>query len=69
MKRIAMAFAWGKPAIICTHRVNFAGALEEKNRTENLAMFRELLNRMIQRWPALEFMSSDQLGRLVEGHS
>jgi hypothetical protein len=67
MKRIAMAFAWGKPAIICTHRVNFIGALVEKNRTENLAMFRELLHGMIQRWPDIEFMRSDQLGRVMEG--
>ncbi len=65
MRRTAMAFRWGKPAILCTHRVNFIGALDEQNRTRNLAMFRELLQRMLQRWPDLEFMTSDALGKLI----
>jgi len=65
LKRTAMAFAWGKPAILCSHRVNFIGSLVEQNRTANLAMFRELLQQMVKRWPDIEFMSSDELGSLI----
>ncbi len=65
LKRTAMAFAWGKPAIVCTHRVNFIGALVEQNRTANLAMFRDLLQQMVKRWPDIEFMGSDELGALI----
>lgn len=65
MKRISMAFAWGKPAIICTHRVNFIGSLVERNRTNNLPVFSQLLQAMLKSWPDIEFMSSDQLGDLI----
>jgi hypothetical protein len=41
------------------------GALNEKNRKVNLALFDELLDRLIQLWPDVEFMTSDQLGDLI----
>lgn len=65
MKRISIAFAWHKPAIICTHRINFIGALDKENRQENLRLFRELLRRITLQWPEVEFMTSDQLGDLI----
>jgi len=62
MRRIALAFKWGKPAIIGSHRVNFIGSLNEANRNKNLILLRELLNRICSNWPDVEFLSSDQLG-------
>lgn len=31
-------------------------------------MLEEILSAAIKRWPTLEFMTSDQLGRMVNGH-
>ena len=61
----AHAFACGTPAIITSHRVNFIGSLDLKNRTENLQKFSELLSEILKRWPDVEFMTSDALGNLI----
>lgn len=66
LKRINMAFRWGKPAIICAHRVNFIGSLDESNRNRNLKLFKQLLSEIVNRWPDAEFMSSDELGDLIK---
>jgi hypothetical protein len=65
LNRINIAFRWNKPAVICTHRINFIGSLVEKSRTDNLRLFHELLHRIIKYWPDVEFMTSDQLGDLI----
>lgn len=61
LKRIEIAFRWGKPAIIGTHRINFVGGLDEKNRTNFHKKLEELIKKMLQKWPDLEFISTDQL--------
>ena len=65
LKRIELAFTWRKPAIIGTHRLNFIGSIDEKNRTGNLKLFRELLKTITAKWPDVEFMSTDRLGDLI----
>lgn len=67
LHRIKLAFSWGKPAIIGSHRVNFIGAVEEQNRTANLKQFHRLLKKIVATWPDVEFMSSDQLGKAITG--
>ena len=67
LNRIKIAFRWRKPAVISSHRINFVGALDEKNRTDNLILFNDLLKRIIKLWPDVEFMTSDQLGDLIAG--
>jgi hypothetical protein len=67
LNRINIAFRWHKPAIISSHRINFMGSLDEKNRTDNLKLFQDLLKRIIKTWPDMEFMTSDQLGDLISG--
>jgi hypothetical protein len=67
MRRINIAFRWNKPAVICSHRINFMGALDEKNRNDNLLLFMDLLKRIKKTWPDVEFMTSDQLGDLIAG--
>ena len=67
LHEIATAFRWRKPAIISSHRVNYIGALEESNRDHGLLKLRELLDSIIRRWPETEFVSSDQLGQMIEG--
>ena len=64
--RINIAFNWNKPAIIGSHRVNYIGFINEKNRDENLKLIKTLLTSIIKKWPDVEFMTSDQLGNLIK---
>ena len=66
LKRINIAFRWGKPAIIGARRLNFIGAIHEENRTKNLASFKRLLKEITKRWPEVEFCSSDELFKRIE---
>lgn len=65
LQRIEVAFRWKKPAIICSHRLTFMGGLRPQNRDNNLALLLKLLQQIIKRWPEVEFMSSAQLGDLM----
>ena len=65
LKRIEIAFKWHKAAVISTHRLNFIGSIDEKNRSENNKLFRKLLSQIISKWPEVEFMSSDELGNEI----
>jgi hypothetical protein len=65
LKNISNAFLWRKPAIITAHRLNFIGNIVESNRTKNLASLDELFVKILKKWPGVEFMTSDGLGRLI----
>ena len=67
LSRIKTAFMWKKPAVISTHRINFMGGLDEKNRSDNIKLFNNLLAGIIKSWPDVEFMTSVQLGDLIAG--
>ena len=62
MKEIEIAFRWGKPAMINSHRVNFIGSISPENRANGLRLLKKLLIAMLEKWPDIEFMSSDELG-------
>jgi hypothetical protein len=55
-----------KPAIISTHRINFTSRLNPENREKNIVLFKELLENVIQKWPDVEFLSTPELGNLIE---
>lgn len=65
MAEIECAFRWHHPAIISTHRVNFVGTINIKNRDQNLKLLMQLLYRIKQKWSDVEFISSDQLGDII----
>lgn len=67
LKRIDIAFMWNKPAVISSHRLNFMGGLDPLNRERGLKQLSILLQQIVKRWPDVEFMSTDQLGNLMEG--
>lgn len=66
LNRIAIAFKWGKAANICAHRVNFIGSIDPTNSDRNLPEFKRLLQEIVRRWPDVEFVTSDELGRIIE---
>jgi hypothetical protein len=69
INRIHIAFRWGKPAIISTHRVNYTGSINEQNRIKNLKLLSCLLNEIIKRWPRVEFMTTQELGRNIQNRN
>lgn len=62
---IKTAFRWNKPAIISTHRVNYIGGLNLKNRDNGLKQLSELLKEITKKWPDAEFITTAELGRLM----
>lgn len=62
---INRAFNTKKPAIVCTHRINYVGYIDVANRDRTLAMLDQLLKKIIKKWPDVEFMSSDRLGEVI----
>ncbi|MDR3665989.1 MAG: hypothetical protein P4L35_03990 [Ignavibacteriaceae bacterium] len=66
IKGIENAFTWHKPASISTHRLNFIGFVDPANRDRNLPKFKTLISEILKRWPETEFMTSTQLGELIE---
>ena len=65
LKQIEAAFFWNKPAIISSHRVNFCGHIDPKNREKGIDSLKVLLKKIVQKWPDVEFMSSVELGNLM----
>lgn len=69
MNDIENAFRWKKPAIISSHRTNFIGGLDEKNRDSSLMQLKELLYSVQKRWTDIEFMTSAELGNLMKNET
>lgn len=66
LKQISIAFLWNKPAVISSHRVNYIGFIEPKNREKGIRELRRLLKAIIEKWPDVEFMTSYELGNLIK---
>jgi len=64
-KQVEAAFRWKRPAIISSHRVNFSGHINPKNREKGLTALKELLHKITSKYPEVEFMSSSELGQLI----
>jgi hypothetical protein len=66
LKRMEIAFKMKKPAIIASHRLNYIGGIHPENRDRNLKLFKDLLLKITHKWPTVEFMTSDELGNLID---
>lgn len=64
-KQVEAAFRMKKPANISSHRVNFCGHIDEDNRKVGLTALKQLLDKIVTRWPEVEFISADQLGDII----
>jgi hypothetical protein len=67
MREIKSAFFWRTPAIISTHRVNYASGMDIKNRDNNLKLLEMLLQNILRTWPDVEFVTSDELISIIDG--
>ena len=68
MEEIEIAFRWGKPAVISSHRVNFIGSVFEENRKKSLDKLQNLLSRVINKWPDVQFISTQQLAEIMNSN-
>lgn len=66
LKGIAAAFDWGKPAIINSHRVNYIGSIFPENRDKNLFLLKDLIGKILIKWPDVEFLTSPDLGKIIK---
>ena len=69
LRDISIAFRWGKPAVISSHRVNYIGSINENNRKQNLQLLSYLLRQIIVRWHDVEFLNSQELGNIVTNNT
>ena len=67
LRQIRNAFNYSTPAIISTHRVNYIGSLNEKNRKRGNQLLGELLHTIVKQWHDIVFISSDQLFNSYNG--
>ena len=65
LDQIESAFRWNRPAILSSHRVNFCGYIDPKNRSMGITALYDLLKKVVTRWPDVEFMSANELGNLI----
>lgn len=63
LESIKVAFFWGKPAIIGSHRINYVGGIDNTNRERSLKLLHLLLLKILKKWPDVEFISSAELAR------
>ena len=66
LKEIDFAFSCKKPAIICSHRVNYVGGIDKNNRIENLKCLNGLLEKVTKKYPNVEFMSTDEFYKEIK---
>jgi hypothetical protein len=65
MKGIQSAFAWGVPAVVSTHRVNYIGGINPAMRSRGLRALEDLLVRIVRAWPDVRFLASHELSRRI----
>jgi len=61
MKDIEIAFLFGKPAVISTHRINYISSISQKNGEFGLSLLGVLLKKIVVKWPDIEFISTPDL--------
>jgi hypothetical protein len=58
---IQAAFMWNKPAVICSHRINYIGFIDEKNRERGLRDLQAVIKAVLKKWPDVQFIATNQL--------
>lgn len=65
LRDIDVAFRWGKPVVLSSHRVNYMGSIHEKNRINGLNQLGKVLKEVVKHYPDVEFISSEHLGKII----
>jgi len=67
IREIAESFRLRTPAVVSTHRVNYVGGMSMPHRDNSLRLLDLLLGEIRNRWPDVEFITSDELLTAMEG--
>lgn len=65
LANIHAAFVFSKPAVICSHRINFVGFINPKNGERGLNDLNQLLKAITTKWPDAKFITTDQLSNYI----
>lgn len=65
LAQVSSAFHWNKPAVVGSHRINYIGYIDEKNRDKGLKDLNLLLKSILKKWPEVRFISTDELSEFV----
>jgi len=65
LQEIEIAFRWGKPAVINSHRVNYIGSIFPENRDQSIKKLKTLLKEVQKRWPDVEFIDTERLAHIM----
>lgn len=60
-----IAFRWGKPLVVSSHRVNYTSGISVENKLNTLRLLDRLLQKLVSTYPDIEFFTSDQLGDFI----
>ncbi|SHF17140.1 hypothetical protein [Alkalibacter saccharofermentans] len=66
IEEIEHAFKYKKPATVSTHRLNYMGFIHENNREKNLGLLSNLFEKVLEKWPDIEFLTTVELGDLIK---
>lgn len=66
MAEIGQAFRLYRPAIVCSHRINYVSGMDIVHRDGSLRQLDKLLVQILRRWPEVEFITSEELSRLMK---
>ena len=69
LSEISQSFRLNRPAIICSHRINYVGGMDMGHRNRSLKYLDRLLAGVRQRWPEVEFVTSETLQQLMESEA
>jgi hypothetical protein len=67
LKEIEIAFRWGKPAVINSHRINYTSRIRTDLRDKTFNDLDKMLTTIIKKWPDVEFLNSAQLAKTILG--
>jgi hypothetical protein len=65
LAQIQAAFLFSKPAVICSHRINFVGFINPKNGERGLNDLNQLLKAIVKKWPEAKFITTDELSNYI----
>jgi len=65
LAQIQAAFLFSKPAVICSHRINFISFINSKNGERGLNDLDQLLKTIVKKWPEAKFITTDELSRYI----
>ena len=69
LAEISQAFRLNRPAVICSHRINYVGGMDMAHRDRGLEHLDRLLAGVQQRWPQVEFVTSEKILQLMESEA